>query len=169
MLALASTILHAEEKALPKSPAAAPPGKTVLRVSGNIANFNSKDHKFYDFTINDLKALGESSVQATTQWSPPKSIFTGALLRDVLKVVGAKPNAKDVIYICNDGYAVRTPIVDAAKWNVVVSYKLNGESLATAKNGPFWIMYPIDDNPKELSNDATIAKIAWGLTEIQIK
>ncbi len=115
----------------------------LLTVSGLITKTNSQDQKSYAFSFEDLQKVGDKKIQATTI-DTGKSIYTGPLIRDILKTVGASPAAKDVILVGLDDYQVRVPMTDFEKWDVIVAHTLNGKRMVLETKWPLWVMYPLD-------------------------
>jgi hypothetical protein len=141
--------------------------KKVLTLSGKITNTNPPDGK-YVFTMAELQKLGDSTIKSTTRYTEVGD-FTGPKIRDILKYVGAKPDAAAVSVVALDGYQQTIPLTDFTKWDVIAAHSLNGKRLPIEAKGPLWIMYPIDKHPAELMNNATTMKLVWALTGLVVK
>lgn len=155
----AGSVVHAADDA----------GKVLLRVSGKIANTNDKAKKSFNLTFDDLKKLPDATVQATNEWVPAKSKFTGPLIREVLKAAGAKPDAKEVILVGADGYRARAPMADFTKFEVIAAHTLNGTRMTTETKGPLWIMYPMDERAADLPHNETGAKLVWNVVALEVR
>jgi hypothetical protein len=138
----------------------------MLTVSGKISKTNTTDGK-YVFSYAELQKLGAITIKSTTRYHVGD--FTGPKMRDLLALVGVKPDAVSVSVQAIDGYQQTIPLGDFAKWDVILAHSLNGERLTIEKKGPLWIMYPIDMHPKELMNNATSMKLVWSLTGLIVK
>ncbi|MDI7067048.1 oxidoreductase, partial [Klebsiella pneumoniae] len=66
-----------------------------LDVTGKIGKTNDAAHKSYHFTRAQLLALPAHSITTATTWTP-RSTFTGPLLADILKIVGASGSAVEI-------------------------------------------------------------------------
>ena len=139
----------------------------ILRVTGGLAKPATKTEVRTQFTLKDLQALPQNEIKATTAFTGAAT-FKGPLLKDVLKIAGAKPDATEVLAIALDGYRVKIPIADFSKYEVVAAYEMNGKTLKPESRGPIWIMYPLDKYPKELTTPATETRLVWSLKELQV-
>lgn len=142
----------------------APAGDVVLRISGNIANQNDGADAVFD--LDGLAALPHAQVVTSTPWTEGRTVFDGVLLRDLLAAVGATGGTLRAIAI-ND-YAVDIPADDAAAYDVIVAYQMNGEPMPVRDKGPLWIIYPMDDHA-ELRTPETEAKMIWQLRDIAVQ
>lgn len=133
----------------------------VLTITGNIEKSNQPDKKSYVFSLQALKQLPHTVVHTKTKWTA-ESDFAGPTIRDILKAVGAKADAKEVTVQTVDNYPVTIPIADFQKWDVVLAHSLNGKRLPAAK-APLWVIYPFDAHPAELNNNDTLSKSAWAV------
>jgi len=143
-------------------------GAKLLTVSGRITKTNTPDKKGFTFSYADLKSLNQVTVSNTGVYAPPKSQYTGPLLRDILKTAGIAPDAKEVILVGLDGYQFRVPISDFSKWEVVAAHSQNGSRLTVETKGPLWVIYPNDKHPNELNNHTTNVKEVWALVTIKV-
>jgi len=139
----------------------------ALTISGKIDKTNTPDGK-YVFSMAELKKLGDTTIKSTTRYTEVGD-FTGPKIRDILKAVGVKPDAKAVSVVALDGYQQTIPLTDFSKWEVITAHSLNGQRLPVEAKGPLWIMYPIDKYPGELMNNATTMKLVWSLTGLVVK
>ena len=143
--------------------------QVVLRVSGKLAHFNSKDGKSFEFTIKDLLAMKSYEVTATTPFAPT-SIFKGPRITDILTKAGALDVAKEVNAKSHDGYQVKIPLTDFMKYQPVASIFRAGQRLTLETKGPVWIMYPIDAFPPgELTGPITESRVVWSLKELVVE
>jgi hypothetical protein len=160
----AFVLLAAATAALPAAAQLAPaPEKAILRVVGNIAQKNAGDAAAFDLAM--LEKAGVSTVVTSTPWTEGKPTFEGILMRDLLKLVGAK--GETVTAIALNDYKVTIPVSDFESYPVLLAYKMNGELLKVREKGPLWIIYPRDDY-KELDNKPTQGKWVWQIQEIRV-
>lgn len=163
----ASLLMAAAVAAVLPSNSFAQSDKKALTVSGKITKTNTPDGKFV-FSMADLQKLGDTTIKSTTRYTEVGD-FTGPKIRDILKAVGAAPDATAVSVVALDGYQQTIPLSDFAKWDVIAAHSLNGKRLPIEAKGPLWIMYPIDKHPAELMNNATTMKLVWSLTGLVVK
>ncbi|WP_321916890.1 molybdopterin-dependent oxidoreductase [Paraburkholderia sp. J11-2] len=141
-------------------------GSLSLDVDGEVRVTNNAAHTAYHFTEAQLLALPAHSITTATTWTP-RSTFTGPLLSDVLKTVGAYGSQIEIHTL--DDYTCVVPVADAARYGVVVAYEMNGQRLTVSNFGPLFLIYPRDQHPLELDGAAGDAKFAWQIKSMTIK
>ena len=143
---------------------AAPP--LALDVDGEIRVTNNAGQTAYHFTNAQLLKLPAHRISTATAWTP-RATFTGPLLSDVLKTVGAY--GKEIEIHTLDDYTCIVPVSDADRYGVVLAYSMNGRRLEVSNFGPLFLVYPRDAYPLELSGAAGDAKFAWQITSLTIR
>ena len=86
--------------------------------------------------------------------------FTGPLLSDVLKLVGANGSAVELHTL--DDYTVTVPASDAQRYGAILAYSMNGKRLKVRDFGPLFLIYPRDAYPSELTGAAADGKAGAG-------
>jgi hypothetical protein len=158
LLALAAWSMQAEAQAasLPLS----------LDVTGKISKTNDAAHQSYHFTEAQLLALPVHSITTATTWTP-RSTFTGPLLADILKTVGASGSAVEIHTL--DDYTYTIPVSDCDRYGVVVAYSMNGRRLKISDFGPLFLIYPRDAFPDELTGALGDSKFVWQIKALIVK
>ncbi|WP_109483729.1 molybdopterin-dependent oxidoreductase [Paraburkholderia sp. C35] len=149
------------------SACAAPLATTLaLDVKGKIAKTNDADHSEFHFSEAQLLALPVHSISTSTTWTA-KSTFTGPLLADILKTVGAYGEEIEIHTL--DDYTYTVPVSDASRYGVVVAYSMNGKRLQVSDFGPLFLIYPRDQYPGELAGASADAKFVWQIKALIVK
>ena len=143
---------------------AAPTGRVVLTISGNITHANQGDAAAFDQEM--LTALGETVVRTATPWTDGEVEFRGPLVRDVLAAAGAAGDSVRAEAI-ND-YAVEIPLADFQRFDVILAMSMNGTRLRTRNKGPLWIIYPWTDNP-DLKTESVHGRSVWQLKRLIVQ
>jgi len=138
----------------------------TLDVKGKITQTTDAQHTVFHFTEEQLLALPPHSITTSTTWTP-KSTFTGPLLSDVLKKVGAYGSMLEIHTL--DDYTCVVPVADADRYGVIVAHSMNGERLQVSNFGPLFLIYPRDQYPAELKGAIGDAKFAWQIKAIIVK
>jgi hypothetical protein len=138
----------------------------ALDVTGKIANTTDPAHRVFHFSEAQILALPAHSISTSTSWTP-KSTFTGPLLADILKQVGAYGERIEVHTY--DDYTYTLPVSDTDRYGVIVAYSMNGKRLRISDFGPLFLIYPRDAYPAELTGAATDAKFVWQIKALIIK
>ncbi|CAE6786782.1 hypothetical protein R69888_04568 [Paraburkholderia haematera] len=137
-----------------------------LDVTGKISKTNDAAHQLYHFTEAQLLALPVHSITTATTWTP-RSTFTGPLLADILKAVGASGSAVEIHTL--DDYTYTIPVSDCDRYGVIVAYSMNGRRLKISDFGPLFLMYPRDAFPDELMGAVGDSKFVWQIKAFIIK
>jgi len=140
-----------------------PKGAVVLTVSGQLSQVN--EGKTAVLSIPMLNQLPQRSVFTKSPWYPAGAEFTGPLLRDVLKAVGAKGKTITA-YALND-YKTEIPLDDAIKYDVILAHLMNGKPMAVRDKGPLFVVYPFDAVP-ELQTQVYYNRSAWQVAHLHI-
>jgi hypothetical protein len=138
----------------------------ALDVEGKITVTTDAAHHLYHFSEAQLLALPVHSITTGTSWTP-RSTFTGPLLADILKKVGAYGSQLEVHTL--DDYTYTVPVSDAARYGVVVAYSMNGQRLKISDFGPLFFIYPRDAFPDELKGASSDAKFVWQIKALIVK
>ena len=144
--------------------AVAPP--LALDVQGKIGKTNDAAHRAYHFTEAQLLALPVHSITTSTTWTP-RSTFTGPLLADILKAVGAHGTQVELQTL--DDYTYTVPVSDCDRYGVVVAYSMNGQRLKISDFGPLFLIYPRDAYPDELTGALGDSKFVWQIKALIVK
>ncbi len=118
----------------------------------------------YAVTVADLEKMPQAEIVTATPFLPGKAKFEGVLLRDLLKA--AKLASPRLVMTALNDYSVEVPAADAAQYDVIVAYKVDGHYMRIRDKGPFWLIYPLDQHP-ELQNEATATKMIWQMKTIE--
>ena len=146
------------------APLAAPKGKVVLTIKGNIDVKNRGNEAALDMDM--LSALPQHTFTTNTPWSKAPIKFTGPKLADVLKLVKAKGNSIKASAI-ND-YHITIPMEDASRFDVVVARLINDQPIPVREKGPLFVVYPFDSNA-DLRASTYYERSIWQLKSLEIQ
>ncbi|MFM0296477.1 MULTISPECIES: putative pterin-binding protein [Paraburkholderia] len=156
VLALAAWGAQAQSDAPPLS----------LDVRGKIGKTTDASHQTYRFTEAQLLALPVHAITSATTWTP-RSTFTGPLLADILKTVGAYGSQVEIHTL--DDYTYTVPVSDCDRYGVIVAYSMNGQRLKISNFGPLFLIYPRDAFPDELAGASGDSKFVWQIKALIVK
>ena len=122
--------------------------------------------KAYHLSEAQLLALPAHSITTSTSWTP-RATFTGPLLADILKLVGAHGSQIEVHTL--DDYVETIPVSDCGRYGVIVAYSMNGKRLKVSDFGPLFLIYPRDAFPTELSGADADSKFVWQIKGLTVK
>lgn len=146
------------------APLPKPRGKVIFEVHGAITHTNVDDAALFDRAM--LDALPHIHIDTHTSVTDGVHGFDGFLIRDLLKRVGA--TGSTVIASALNDYIIEFPIEEFSKYDVIAAHKMDGKRLLPSDKGPFWIVYPRDDDP-ELQDIRYDYRWVWQLYRLDIK
>jgi hypothetical protein len=118
----------------------APTGEVILTVTGNISAKNNGDTLELDMAT--LEKFGLVTYDIDDPWTKTTVNYSGVLLSDFLKIIGASTAAENIHIVALDDYAVDLTITEVQKWPVLIAIQSNGEYMTVAENGPTRIIFP---------------------------
>ncbi|HEX7933750.1 MAG TPA: molybdopterin-dependent oxidoreductase [Paraburkholderia sp.] len=137
-----------------------------LDVTGKISRSTDAAHRVYHFDEAQLLALPSHSITTGTTWTP-RSTFSGPLLGDILKTVGAHGTQVEIHTL--DDYTYTVPVSDCDRYGVVLAYSMNGRRLKISDFGPLFLIYPRDAFPDELAGALGDSKFVWQIKALIVK
>lgn len=138
----------------------------VLEIGGNITAFSDQPGKALRLTSSQFQSMPQSSITTSTSWTP-KSKFTGVRMDEIMRLAGAKGEYVQVYAL--DDYSVRIPVSDFKRYGVILARSRNGQPLDPSKFGPYFLIYPKDQFPKELDCPTGEAKFVWQVSRIMVQ
>jgi len=81
-------------------------------------------------------------IHCVTTWSLYDNAWEGVATRDLLAMVGPKPEARFVVLHGYDGYTTNLPLEDFAADDAMIVHRWNGEKLSVAHGGPVRAIVP---------------------------
>lgn len=166
---LALGMLAAVQDGRAAEPLPMPRGEVLLTIGGAIGRGNAQDaagrlEARFDRAM--LEQIGFAEVKTATPWHSSAMHFEGPLLRSMLATVEARGTT--LLATAHNEYSVTLPASDAARYNVILAMKLNGETMTLRDKGPLFIIYPFDSD-KTLHTDMTYIRSVWQLRRLDIR
>lgn len=134
-----------------------------IEIGGAIRTYTDQATRVYQLSERQFQSLPQSSVTTSTAWTKPAT-FTGVRMSDIARLTGAQ--SKFVRVYALDDYSVRIPVSDFAKYGVIIARYMNGQPLQRNSFGPYFIIYPKDRFPAELSTPTSEAKFVWQVNRL---
>lgn len=132
---------------------------------GDLTIKEEKSHRSVTFSKENLDKLPKSSITTSTPWLP-KTKFSGIRVKDVLEATGYHGKRLRV-HALND-YWVDIPMSDVDNYNILLANKRGEQELRVRDFGPYFVVYPIDDNPSELSKPIYYSRSVWQVDSITV-
>ncbi len=83
-----------------------------------------------------------TDIHCVTRWSKFDTLWEGVLFRDIVEMVGVKPEAKYVIAHCEYGYTTNMPLDAMLDDDVMLAYKFDGKPLDPDHGYPVRTLVP---------------------------
>jgi hypothetical protein len=148
----------------PSAAIEAPTGPALLTISGQIGVTNQGDALVLD--RHAFEAIPMTTVKTETPWTNGMVAFEGVPLKALLDLAAAR--GKSIHAVALNDYAVDIPVADSANPEVIVAYRMNGETMRVRDKGPLWLIYPLSDDPA-LQNEGTHSKMIWQIKQLEIR
>ena len=142
---------------------AAPTGKVILTVRGQIETTNVNDTAEFDLAM--LDQIEQRPVTAETPWYDEAHTFDGALLSEVLEAVGARGTELRVTAL--NGYEATIPMADVERFPMILATRVDGNLLSVREKGPIFVIYPFDLGD-ELYNELYYGRSVWQVQAIDV-
>ena len=81
-------------------------------------------------------------IHCVTRWSRLDTSFEGVRARDVLALAGAKPEARFVEVVCEQGYTTNVPLSDFADDDVLLAWRADDAELTPDHGWPLRFLVP---------------------------
>lgn len=109
-------------------------------------------------SLAEVEALPQREITTGTPWTQGKSTYRGPELQTLAGLEKAKLRSVQVEAL-ND-YQASIELKDVENYHPVLASRLDGRAMRVRDKGPFWIIYPVDDNPG-LANQLTYSRMVW--------
>lgn len=98
------------------------------------------------FTFDEIMRLPATKVvrdiHCVTRWSKLDTEWEGVLFKDLLPLLGVKPEAKYVMFHADPDYETNVPLEDLLKDDVMLAYRYAGEPLTDKHGWPLRTLVP---------------------------
>lgn len=141
-----------------------PVGKPILTIQGKIGTANHDGTAQFDLAM--LEQLGMTTIETKTPWFDGPVKFEGVPLSKLMSTVEA--GGKTIVAVALNDYSSEIPMVDIAKYNVILALKRNGEYMPVRDKGPLFIIYPYDSDP-ELRSQTFYGRSVWQIAKLIVK
>lgn len=114
-------------------------------------------------SLEELDKLPQVTLNTKTPWTKGPQSFSGPSIDTLANLIG-KPVSEARVLALND-YAAIIPASDWTEFKSILSTRHNGQIMRVREKGPFWIMYPIDENP-EFGQQYYQSRMVWQVKSI---
>lgn len=112
----------------------APTQDVILTVSGDISVTNAGDTTQFDMPT--LESLGLVEYTVDDPWLNATNTYTGILMSDLRKYLGASESSLVMHIVALDDYGVDISVEDMEKWPILLATRINGEYMDVENSGP---------------------------------
>ena len=132
---------------------------------GDLTIQDEKSHASHTFSKESFSTLPRAMITTTTPWTPSTK-FEGVSMKDVLAASGFTGKTLRV-HALND-YWVDIPMKDVDSYNIILANKRDGVELKVRDFGPYFIVYPLDDNAEDLNKPIYYSRLVWQVDSITV-
>lgn len=137
----------------------------VLGQEENALRLTVSQSETIQLSLEELDALAQIEFTTNTVWLSGETHFSGVSLKALLRQFAMNGNKIEMVAL--DGYSVSMPVADLEENAPIISTRLNGEIIPIRKNGPYWVVFPYDSDPK-YQTEINFARSIWQLTHIRV-
>jgi len=160
LISIAALPGHADVKNGRTTPKEPIDKSTLLQITGQIAGST------VNLDREALYALPPTTLVTSTVVTDGQHTFTGFLMRDLLGQLVAEGD--HVTAVALNDYAVDIPMADFYDFDVIVAYRMDGQTLSRDDKGPLWIVYPRDDH-EALQDIRYDYRWVWQLYQLDVQ
>jgi hypothetical protein len=114
-------------------------------------------------TTEELEALPQTTFTTNTPWTTAPTEFAGPALAEL---AGLGPKATKAEIVAINDYSAEILAEDWTDHGATLTVRLDGEYMKIRDKGPFWLMYPIDQDPKTLNTQLYHSRMVWQVQSI---
>lgn len=140
-------------------------GAGLAQASEVILSVRSGD-ALHEFTLPQLRAIGEVEVSTSTIWTEGEQSFVGVPLHSLMAGLGIDEGVVTAAAV-ND-YAVTIPMAEVEAHAPIIAFERNGEEMSLRDKGPLWVVYPYDSDPSYRTEEV-YARSIWQLNRIAVE
>ncbi|WP_299654993.1 oxidoreductase [uncultured Tateyamaria sp.] len=112
-----------------------------------------------------LDAMAQETFSTTTIWTDGEVTFSGVPLKALLESVDAAGSSVEMVAL-ND-YKVVMSMAELEDNAPIVATRMDGETMSVRDKGPYWIVFPYDQNPK-YQNETIYSFSIWQLNRLKV-
>lgn len=117
----------------------------------------------HEFTLDDLKNCPQAEFTTSTIWTSGLQEFSGLWMHTLLQYLNVDDGHVELVAI-ND-YRISVPVSEFKNKGALLAYARNGSPMTARENGPLWIVYNYDSDPR-LRSESIYARSVWQLDRI---
>ncbi len=115
-------------------------------------------------TLEDLDAMPQVSFTTSTIWTDGVVEFSGVPLKALLESVAADSTTVEMVAL-ND-YKVAMPLAQLEDSAPIVATRMNGAVMSVRDKGPFWVVFPYDEDAK-YQTETIYSYSIWQLNRLE--
>lgn len=117
-----------------------------------------KDGRIETYTREDLEKIEQISFRSSSPWMEGVHDFTGIPLLSLVQLID--PFAVRLEMTARDDYQVTFSTEDLTETWPILALTIDGNPISPRTKGPYWVVYPFDDNP-DLQREDIYALSIW--------
>lgn len=114
-----------------------------------------------------ISRFSRHEIATTTPWDDGVHTYQGPRLLELLAGLGIHQASQVTLHALNE-YAATLPFSDLRDFGVILAHSQDGQPLSVRKRGPFFLMYPFDEQPR-LKSKLYYARSVWQIDRIIVE
>jgi len=135
--------------------------KAALTIDGLV-----RDGATYQWSLAELEDMPQKVIRTSTPWHDSIIEFEGVELSYLMDLVGAEGDTAFVVAL--NEYTAEVPIADFEQFGPILALRQDGATIPIADKGPFFIVYPYDDDP-QLHAEKYYLRSVWSVSTISVE
>ncbi|NQW23031.1 MAG: molybdopterin-dependent oxidoreductase [SAR202 cluster bacterium] len=144
----------------------APTGDVIITMLGDLNVTNSGDTLELDMPT--LEGFGLVKYTVNDPWLNAENTYTGVLISDLRKALGASSSATSLLFTALDDYQVDISLEDVEKWPILLATRNNGEYMDIENSGPTRVIFPYDAFP-EIDRVSYKDLWIWNIKSVEVR
>lgn len=108
--------------------------------------------------------MEQVTFRTSTIWTDGEVSFSGVPLKALLASIDADGTAVEMVAL-ND-YKVVMPLADLEDNAPIIATRLDGKTMSVRDKGPYWIVFPYDQDPK-YQTETIYSYSIWQLNQLK--
>ena len=118
-----------------------------------------------EFSLQDLDAMDQVTFSTSTIWTDDEVTFSGVPLKALLTELNT--NGTSIEMVALNDYKVKMPLAYLEDDAPIIATRMDGETMSVRDNGPYWVVFPYDQDPKYRTETIYTFSI-WQLKHLKV-
>lgn len=118
-----------------------------------------------EYSVDDMRNMPVTELTTSTPWTEGVQHFVGVPLSEFLRSLSGEYTLH--LKAVND-YSVSMSAELVASTTSIIAFERNGALMSVRDKGPFWLIFPFDDDERYLT-ESMMSRSIWQLSRIEVQ